>query len=30
MGPGSTTQGGSAAQWFVVVHGQQVTPAAAP
>lgn len=31
MGPGSTAEGGSAAQWFdVVVHTRQVTPAAAP
>jgi erythromycin esterase len=30
MGPGSTTQGGSAAEWFdVIVHGQEVTPATA-
>jgi erythromycin esterase len=28
MGPGSTTQGGSAAEWFdVIVHSQEVTPA---
>ncbi|GAA5142411.1 erythromycin esterase family protein [Pseudonocardia adelaidensis] len=31
MGPGSYTDGGSASQWFdVVVHDQQVTPAARP
>jgi erythromycin esterase-like protein len=30
MGAGSTSQGGSAAQWFdIVVHTQEVTPAAA-
>ena len=31
MGPGSTAQGGSAAQWFdVIVYGRQVAPATAP